>query len=194
MYKSANDDIPILSLGQKAVRRRNSRPKKIVNNNALGVYLACTRFNMTTWKENMSYRMKRKISVVYGTDMRIRTNYPMLTRWLIVEMNNDLNLIMGVGLVTNRLSFGHQIYLNQNYNRYVYMGDLWASRSTLVSRCPQLIIQLEKILFMGKSHVKRQTGISLIPKKLMLEKELCETDVVCELVNCITCARPCSCV
>lgn len=134
-------------------------------------YLASTRFNNQTYQENMDYRKKRGLKVIYGTCVRIQQRYSLDTILFVIEMNNETNKVEGIGIIRNRLSDDYnksKIYSNNDYNRYIYTGDYWMSREEiLASNNAELIEIFDTILFKGKSHVKRQAGISILTKKLL---------------------------
>jgi len=133
-------------------------------------YIAATRFNEETYKENMEYREKHDIPVIYGTNIRIRHTYPIGVCIFVVEMNNDTNRILGIGLIKNEQFISEKkirIYSNPDYNWNIYKGDYWLSREQITEIDPYLVEIFELILFKGKSHLKRVTGISLLTDKLM---------------------------
>ena len=133
-------------------------------------YIAATRFNNSTYEENMIYRKKRGSPVIYGTNIRIRNIYPIGALLFVVEMNNELNQIMGIGLVRNQQVISEKlirIYSNNDYNRYIYGGDYWLSRESIETIDPEIVYMFDLILFKGKSHLKRVSGISVLTDKLM---------------------------
>jgi hypothetical protein len=133
-------------------------------------YLASTRFNNETYQENLSYRNKKGLKVVYGTCVRIQARYSLDTILFVIEMNNETNKVEGIGIVRNRLldCKYSKIYSNSDYNRYVYTGDYWMSREEILTNGDAELIEIfDLILFKGKSHVKRQAGISILTKKLL---------------------------
>lgn len=132
-------------------------------------YLASTRFNNETYKENIVYREKNNYQVIYGTCVRIQSRYSLDTIIFVIEMNNETNKIEGIGIIRNRISDNkHKIYSNTDYNRYVYVGDYWLSREKILNSDDSKLVKIfDTILFKGKSHVKRQAGISILTKKLL---------------------------
>ena len=56
-------------------------------------YIASTRFNNETYNENMTYRKKSGIPVIYGTSIRIQEKYDIGTLMFVAEMNNEENWI-----------------------------------------------------------------------------------------------------
>ena len=133
-------------------------------------YLACTRFNNTTYDENIRYRDKHKENVIYGSTLKIRDKYPVGSLIFIAEMNNETNKIEGIGLIKNQLVHDrrHKIYDNNEYNRYIYRGKYWLSRKQINEFDPEILEIFDTILFKGKSHLKCRIGITIITEKLFI--------------------------
>lgn len=131
-------------------------------------YIACTRFNNSTFKENINYRKENNIPVIYGSALKIRKTYKNDSIIFVAEMNNDLNKIEGIGLIRNNLVHNrrHKIYEHIEYNRYIYEGNYWLDREMLGRFDPEILLILDSILFKGKSHLKCRSGISIITEKL----------------------------
>lgn len=131
-------------------------------------YIASTRFNNLTWNENIQYRNKSGETVIYGNHIKIRNIYPLGSLLFVIEMNNELNRVEGIGLIKNSLVHDkrHKIYDNAEYNRYIYRGDYWISRNEISQLDMEIIDICDLILFKGKSHLKRQSGISVVTDKL----------------------------
>jgi hypothetical protein len=100
-------------------------------------------------------------------------------------MNNTTNKIEGIGLIYNIIKYDkyYRVYDTGNYNRYIYGSDFRISRNILMEYNPELVKGLEQILFKGKTHMKRGSGITTVPEKLLkhklfnelnVRKELCE--------------------
>ena len=135
-------------------------------------YIATTRFNNDTWKENCEYKNKQGLEgVIYGTNIRIRCSHSLGSLFFVIEMNNQTNKIEGIGLIRNQLVLDkrYNIYLNGDYNRYIYKGKYWISRNRLYYYDKELVNIFETILFKGKGHFKRQSGISVV-SSLLFEK------------------------
>ena len=78
-------------------------------------YLASTRFNTETWEQNQTWRRKNEYrGCVYGTPIRIKDDVPIGANIIILEMQNDINKIVGIGLVRNNLA------LDRKYKIYVW--------------------------------------------------------------------------
>ena len=131
-------------------------------------HLACTRFNTQTYKENREFRLKSGEKVLYGPAFKIRNTYSAGSRIFVVEMNNETNKIEGIGLIKNLLVSDkkYKIYENSDYNRYIYRGKYWLSRDQLNISDPEMVEIFDTILFKGKSHLKRMSGITVLTEKL----------------------------
>ena len=62
-----------------------------------------------------------------------------------------------------------------NYNRYIFKGDKWMGRDNMPT---ELVEIFEKILFKGKSHLKRIRGISVVTNKLFSRWEYSEAGII----------------
>jgi hypothetical protein len=131
-------------------------------------YLACTRFNNTTYNENITYRNNNNEKAIYGSTLKIRETYPTGCLIFIAEMNNETNKIEGIGLIKNLLVHDkrHYIHENDEYNRYIYKGNYWLSRVQINEFEPKILEIFDNILFKGKSHLKCRIGITIITEKL----------------------------
>jgi hypothetical protein len=132
-------------------------------------HIASTRFNNSTLAENMTYRHKMGEAALYGTSIRINTKYSIGDILFVVEMNNEENRIEGIAIITNNLVFDkkHKIYNDSDYNRFIYRGTHWLSRDQIIEIDVDLVTIFDTILFKGKSHLKRQSGITVITEKLV---------------------------
>ena len=133
-------------------------------------YLASTRFKTETWIQNINYKQKYNIQgVIYGVPIEIYNKYPLNAIIFVVEMNNDINEIIGIGIIRNKIITDkkYYIYTSIEYNRFIYKGEYWLSREHICRINPNVVEILENILFKKKSHVKRQSGISIIKYKLL---------------------------
>jgi len=131
-------------------------------------HLACTRFNNETLAQNLDYKVSHGLNgVIYGTPIKIKQSYSVMVPIFVVEMNNETNKIEGIGLIKNRLHLDkkYKIYNENAYNRYIYKGNYWISRTEID---PEIVTMIENMVFKGRSHLKRQSGISVITTKLFL--------------------------
>jgi hypothetical protein len=84
-------------------------------------------------------------------------------------MNNDKDRIEGIGLIRNSAIYDdkkHKIYENPDYNRYFYRGDYWVSRETILSIDKEIVEICDLVLFKGRSHMKRLSGITVLKERL----------------------------
>jgi hypothetical protein len=140
-------------------------------------HLASTRFNNATFAENMAYRQTHKINAIYGTMIRMHSKINIGSFLFIIEMNNDTNMIEGISLVKNSLVLDkrHKIYDNDDYNRYIYCSDYWLSRQQIMDIDSNVVETFDKILFKGKTHMKRACGITVLNEKLFITWKLVMT-------------------
>ena len=137
--------------------------------------LASTRFNNSTFEENEKYRIKTNNACVYCSPQRMSPKIKTDSLVFIVEMNNELNQIEGIGLIKNTLNLDKyfKVYETCNFNRYVFKGNYRISREELIRYNSKLVEILDNILFKGKTHLKRGSGITTITEKL-LKNDRCE--------------------
>ena len=137
-------------------------------------YITTTRFNENTWNQNKRYREKTSNKgCIYGSPVVITPVIPVKGKIFVIEMNNEINKIEGIGYIIKPDSplESRQIYKNGNYNRYVYVGEYRIDRNMIKSENDIIVIEvLEKLLFKGRKHNKRGKGISLFPSWLEYNK------------------------
>ena len=94
--------------------------------------------------------------------------------YFVLEMNNEINKVMGIGVIKNKISKRKvKIYSNPYFNRYCYEGnkfiklyDIENNKSLLEKEIYDNFIELfEKIIFYGKGHMKRGQSMTHFPKK-----------------------------
>jgi len=155
--------------------------------------IATTRFNNETWIENGKYRRQIERHLhqnqeeqeqeqeqqdesnicIYGAPLQITPKIPLNALLFIIEMNNSTNQIEGIGLIRNLPQFDkyYKVYQEGNYNRYIYKGTHYCSREQLERHNYNLVAVLDYILFKEKTHLKRGSGLTLLPVKLMNHKK-----------------------
>jgi hypothetical protein len=131
-------------------------------------HIATTRFNNATYAENRACREKTGESVLYGSSIRIHEKYSIGCTMFVFEMNNEENRIEGIGVIKNQTVHDkkYKIYSESDYNRVIYRGAYWLGRDQLLLLDEELIEIFDKMLFKGKSHLKRQSGITIVTEKL----------------------------
>lgn len=139
------------------------------------VHLVSTRFNDMTWEENLNYRNKNNIKCIYGIPYEISSKFFVDDDIFVIEMNNSKNQIEGIGLIKNRMFKDkyYKIHEEGNYNRFIYKGNYHLSRDELLIINEELVRILDYILFKEKTHLKRGSGFTTVPNKL-LNHTICE--------------------
>ena len=143
------------------------------------------RYNNETWDATVQYRTKKKFACIYAPPCRLSPLIDLNSPVFVIEMNNSTNQIMGIGLIKNKLVTDkvYKVQADSNCNRYIYIGEYHLSRELLESYNDFLVYVLEEILFYGKTHSKRGTGLTKIPEKV-LKFDVCEgLDVKQEIRN-----------
>ena len=138
-------------------------------------YLMVTRFNNITWNQLCTYKKNKNINgALYGSPTRIVESIPLKAKLFILEMNNDTNMIMGVGLIKNYLKMNeyHNIYTWGNWNRFTYKGKYRISRNDMTRNEVSLIEKMESKVFKTKKHLKRGQGIQSVPKDWYTQEDL----------------------
>jgi hypothetical protein len=148
------------------------------------VKICTARFNKNTLNENVEWRKKtnKLTHCVYGAPSALKQTVKK-DEWLIVlEMHNDINRIIGLGLVRNSPLKYNKIYSCGNYNRYTYEGrvrvdldltnmnddsSLASAEAFVLTEEERIVIRmLELSLFYGQTHSKRAKGICELPGRI----------------------------
>lgn len=156
--------------------------------------LATTRFNNQTWQENKCYLeqakskgdVSMKINCIYNCFIPISSNIPIFSNVIVLEMNNETNQIVGIGLLRHQSpEYGkYHIYSNPKYNQYTYQGVYHINRADMNEEELQLIRILEGWCFRGRRHLKRLTGIKAFPCDILYDhKAATGCDIVVEIAN-----------
>jgi hypothetical protein len=93
----------------------------------------------------------------------------------VIEMNNSTNKVEGIGLIKNKPESKkyYKVHSDGNTNRYTYIGEYYIERDIIDDYNAPLLYALEEILFKGKTHSKRGSGLTTIPEKV-LSFDVCE--------------------
>ena len=136
--------------------------------------IGVTRFNNETWDENKRYRENNNLSnaIIYGTPVKINHTVNNTTMIYVLEMNNSINKIMGIGLVKNISYPRLKIYSVGDYNRYIYKSNYRIDKDNFNKIEIKLIEQIESLVFTSKGHMKRGVGITILPNKLYSHTKL----------------------
>jgi len=130
-------------------------------------HLATTRFNSETWNENQDFIKSVPHKCVYNVDV-INTQLPADVVFVVLEMHNDKNRIMGIGMIKNKPYYSkYKIYSNLKYNQYTYIGKYRIDRSELDPDEEVIMKVFDRLCFKGSSHLKRLRGIKAFPEKTL---------------------------
>lgn len=145
--------------------------------------LVSTRFNNETFQENVNYRERKRITCIYCSPQPMSPKIELESLVLVVEMNNSTNQIEGIGLIKNQHeSKVYNVYDTRNFNRYIFKGDYRISREELLRNQEKIVEILDHILFKGKTHLKRGSGFTTIPEKLLTHPK-CENMNMKQLIK-----------
>jgi hypothetical protein len=133
------------------------------------------RFNTETLNSNYEYRKKYGFKCLYCCPSELSPKILYDSPVFVIEMNNSTNKIEGVGLIKNRIQTNkyYKVHNDGNTNRYIYIGNYFIDRETLETYNPRLVYVLEIVLFKGKTHSKRGSGLTIIPEKV-LKFDICK--------------------
>jgi len=139
--------------------------------------ICVTRFNVTTLKENRAFKEANNIAgCIYGTPIKITDKILPNEMIIILEMNNTLNKIAGIGIIKNKLEREdrkqNRIYSDNNYNRFIYKSELFIPTSAFTREETAAIEALEHFLFKTSRHCKRGHGIQQIPKFILNRQDI----------------------
>jgi hypothetical protein len=86
----------------------------------------------------------------------------------VLEMNNDKNEILGVGMVMNRPKINkHLVYGHGNYNRYNFIGNYRIDRKEMTLEEEDIMRVFEILCFTGNRHMKRGQGLTMFPVEML---------------------------
>ena len=111
--------------------------------------LTLTRFNKETWEENKEWRKKNNHNgAIYGSPIRIAASIPLDSNLFVLEMNNSIKKIEGIGYIKNNpLDKRKNIYSIKNFNRYTYKSNFRIDQRDLNSDEKNIIFALELMIF-----------------------------------------------
>ena len=139
--------------------------------------IGTVRFNNKTYLENLKWKQRKEHSgCAYGLDKPLSKNIPLGKDIYIIEMNNDINKIMGIGKIKNQINYSNRsrMYKEERLNQYIYKTHHFISRNDIMKRqrIPSIVLRfLENILFYGHKHFKRGQGCIILPWKRILTIE-----------------------
>ena len=138
-----------------------------------------TRFNSQTYREMCDF--KERIGYqgsLYNTPVRMSEEVNPQKYLIVLEMNNTINKIMGVGLIKNKVFHDKKfkdIYYDEQLNRHTYRSKFHVKIFETSDEGPNSLLEdwehefvqdeLEKRMFYGKGHMKRGHCFTRIPRK-----------------------------
>jgi hypothetical protein len=142
-------------------------------------HIMTSRWTQSTWEENVEYRnMNPQIGCIYCSPTNISKQIQKNTILFVLEMNNDKNRIMGVGVIRNcPIINKYFVYENGKYNRYVFTSKKRIDREQMNEEEDRIMKVFDILCFTGNTHMKRGQGIKAFPRE-MLQKMSCKLDLV----------------
>ena len=137
-----------------------------------------TRFNNDTFEQNVNYCDKYdEKECIYNTPVLFNNKSRENDKIYILEMNNSINKIVGIGMITPRSYVRkHKMYKDPHYNRYSYEGKYRISINDCTDEIIEILEDLEKVIFYTKGHIKRGQGIQCLPiNAYRICEDRCET-------------------
>jgi hypothetical protein len=140
------------------------------------VGLYTVRFTSKTLEKKELFQAKSGRKCIYGSAHPIkRMTYDKATL-MVIEMNNDINKINGVGLIKNtEIKHQKEKYAppaemaaqTQYFYKHIYTGDEWIGREDMREDDLKVVDLMEGLLFRGKGHCKRLTDITEFPPRFL---------------------------
>ena len=134
------------------------------------IYILTTRYNTKTLLANRTFlESSGKYKCVYSSPASISEKIPTGSKCVVLEMNNDTNRIIGIGLI-EKTECKKKLWIQEwgNYNRVHYSGyyridrsDSGDSNSNI--RETKLMELLDLLCFKGSGHLKRGKGLTMFP-------------------------------
>jgi hypothetical protein len=198
-YVNLSDFTEIATINPYKMPKRRFKPEVCTYISTLKTFIATTRFNNQTWKENQEYLkiahdtgvLSNKIKCIYPSNTVISESIPYQSNVFVLEMNNDMNQILGIGLIRNNPPeyAKHQVYKKEEYNQFAYKGSYHIKRNELSEDEKHVIDELELLCFKGKRHQKRLNGIKVFPLDILYDyvnkpaDDKKKHDFVCEIAQ-----------
>jgi len=155
-------------------------------------HIGTVRFTNKTYQENLKWKEKRNHNgCIYGLDTKITESINKGEYIFIMEMNNDINEIMGIGLIKNVTmpSYRSRIYEEEVYNKFVYKGNNHINREELLKINDRIVFILENILFKSAHHFKRGNGCTILTKNRIAQAEYYDRPIKKRVYRCKTCGK-----
>jgi len=149
--------------------KKNYKKEVLEFKKGLRHFLLTSRFNNSTWNENQIYRKKHpEIGCIYCSPIPIAVTIPKDSIIFILEMNNDENKILGIGMIKNNPNINkYSIYDEGNYNRYVFTGKHRIDRNEMTEEENRIMKVFDILCFTGNKHMKRGQGLKSFPVDML---------------------------
>lgn len=147
-------------------------------------FIVTSRFNNSTLRENQEFRDRSQLGCVYCAPVMVTTKIPLDSIIFVLEMNNEINRIVGIGMVKNHPVCGkHRVYVNGNYNRFVYCGKYRIDRKNMTEDEENIMQAFDILCFKGNTHMKRGQGLKSFPIDMLFrcKKVIDLIDFICEM-------------
>ena len=141
-----------------------------------------TRFNAKTLVENRAFleninstgdknqNRNHGIACIYCAPSEISEKIPIGSRCAVLEMDNDANMIIGIGLIENKACKKKMsVYEWGYYNRVNYIGYFRIERKDMSPEELKTMAVLELKCFKGSGHLKRGKGLTMFPIAYLFE-------------------------
>ena len=155
-------------------------------------HIGTVRFTNKTYQENQNWKeRKNHKGCIYGLDTKITDNINKGEYIFVLEMNNDKNKIMGIGLIKNVTipAERSRIYEDEIYNNYIYKGRKHITREKLIEKKEEMVLFLENMLFEGSHHFKRGNGCTILTKDRIAQAEYYSRPIERRVYRCKICGK-----
>ena len=134
-------------------------------------FIVTTRFTNETWEQNQKYRIENTHNgCIYCSPDPLTSKILKNSLVFVLEMNNEINSIMGIGLIKNNPNINSfQVYDENNYNRYVFLGEHRIDRSTMEGQEEEIMKAFDILCFKGNKHMKRGQGLKCFPLEILFK-------------------------
>ena len=148
-------------------REKQEKQKIAIYESNLKMVVLTSRFTTSNWEQNKKFRQENNIKTIYGSPIQITDKIPYYKNCLVLEMNNDTNKLMGVGLISNYPHYNkYRIYKNRD-DRYIYKSNKHTPFNDVTPELALTIEVLEQLCFYGNQHLKRGSGLQRFPTKYL---------------------------
>lgn len=131
--------------------------------------IGTVRFNNKTYIENLKWKQRKGYNgCAYGLNKPLSIKIPTGKYIYIIEMNNEINKIMGIGKIKNVIIHSNRsrMYNEESLNNFIYKSPDFIPRLKIIETKfkGELVLKLlENILFRGSKHFKRGQGCVILP-------------------------------